>query len=241
MPTYQNSSQGALPTHIGIIMDGNGRWAKKRGLPRKVGHNMGAKTFKNITKYCSKIGIKYLSVFAFSTENWKRPQAEISNLMGIFKQYLEDAATELHNENIKIKFIGNISVFSENIKDLTPKLESKSTNNTGMVLNVAMNYGGRDDIIKKKKKIAKDVKDGKINPQDISEKMFSNNLYTCGQPDVDLVIRPSGECRISNFLLWQCAYAELIVMDVLWPDFKTYDLNHALEIYSSRHRRFGGI
>ena len=242
MSTYQNNNQSiSLPNHIGIIMDGNGRWAKKRGLPRKVGHNMGAKNFKNITKYCSKIGIKYLSVFAFSTENWKRPQTEISHLMGIFNQYLEDAISEFHSENIKIKFIGDTSVFSEDIKNLIQKIESESENNTGMVLNIAMNYGGRAEIINATKKIAKDVKNGKINFEDISEEMFSNNLYTVGQPDIDLIIRPSGEYRISNFFLWQSAYAELIVMDVLWPDFKTYDLNHALEIYSSRNRRFGGI
>lgn len=242
MSVYQNNNPDvSIPTHVGIIMDGNGRWAKKRGLPRKAGHTVGAKNFKSITKYCSKIGIKYLSVFAFSTENWKRPQSEVSHLMGIFKQYLEEAISEFHSENIKIKFIGDTSVFSDDIKSLITKIETGSQNNTGMTLNIAMNYGGRAEIINTAKKIAKDVRDGKINPEDISEEMFSSKLYTAGEPDLDLIIRPSGECRLSNFLLWQSAYAELVVMDVLWPDFKTYDLNHALEIYSSRNRRFGGI
>jgi undecaprenyl diphosphate synthase len=242
MSTYKNNNQDAsFPTHIGIIMDGNGRWAKKRGLPRKMGHNMGAKNLKNITKYCSKIGIKYLSMFAFSTENWRRPQSEISHLMGIFKQYLESTISDFDADNIKIKFVGDISVFSEDIKNLVQKIEKKSQNNIGMALNIAMNYGGRAEITNAAKKIAQGVQEGKINLSDISEETFSDNLYTAGQPDIDLIIRPGGEYRISNFFLWQSAYAELIVMDVLWPDFKTYDLNHALEIYSSRNRRFGGI
>ena len=242
MSIYKSSGQDIfLPNHVGIIMDGNGRWAKKRGLPRKIGHNMGAKNFKSIAKYCSKIGIKYLSIFAFSTENWKRPPSEITHLIGIFRQYLEDAISEFHSENIKIKFIGDISVFSEDIKNLIQKIESGTENSTGMVLNIAMNYGGRAEIINTTKKIAKDLKEEKINLEDISEEMFSDYLYTSGQPDIDLIIRTSGEYRISNFLLWQSAYAELVVMDVLWPDFKSYDLNNALDIYSSRHRRFGGV
>lgn len=237
----KTSYKGILPVHIGIIMDGNGRWAKKRGLPRKFGHREGAKTFRTITRHCSNIGIKYLTVFAFSTENWNRPFDEVTALMALFKQYLEEALCDFRKENIKIKFLGERSRFPQEIRTLADEVETASKDSSGMVLNIAMNYGGKDEIVNAVKLIAKEVSEKKLALSDISKETFSNFLYTCGQPDVDLVIRTSGEFRISNFLIWQAAYAEYIVEDKLWPDFKTDDLNRILELYSKRSRRFGGV
>lgn len=230
-----------LPEHIGIIMDGNGRWAKKRGLPRSAGHAAGAAVFKTITRYCSKIGIKYLTIYAFSTENWKRPHDEVLSLMKLFKQYLNDALTNFLDEDIKVRFLGDTTVFAPELQELIAKTVHVSENRTGMVLNLAMNYGGRLEITRACKLLAHDVKNGKINPEDISEKLITQKLYTAGQPDPDLIIRPSGEKRLSNFMLWQSAYSEFISMDILWPDFKPADLDRALNIYSGRSRRFGGI
>ncbi len=230
-----------LPTHIGIIMDGNGRWAKKRGLPRSAGHKEGANTFRKITKYCNKIGIKYLTVYAFSTENWKRPKEEVDFLMKLFEQYLKEALEDFTEENIKVVFLGNKNAFSEKLQKLICEVEESSKNKTGMVLNIAMNYGGRDEITKAVRELAIDVKDGKINPDEITANDISDKLYTSGQPDPDLIIRPSGEYRLSNFLLWQSAYSEYVFMNIMWPDFSEKDLEKALEEYSSRNRRFGGI
>lgn len=230
-----------LPAHIGIIMDGNGRWAKNKGLPRKAGHTAGAKNFRTITKYCSSIGIKYLTVYAFSTENWKRPKDEVDALMQLFKSYLEEAIRDFKDEDIVVKFIGDKTAFSPDLQRLIEENEKSSANRTGMVLNIAMNYGGRDEIIRAVKNISADVKDDKIKIDDINEKLISDNLYTSGQPDPDLVIRPSGEYRISNFLLWQSAYTEYIILNVLWPDFTTKMLDEALIEYAGRNRRFGGI
>ena len=230
-----------IPKHLAIIMDGNGRWAKKRGLPRTAGHTAGAANFRTITKYCSKIGIKYLTVYAFSTENWKRPENEVSALMKLFKEYLEEALTDFINENIKVIFLGDKKAFSEELQMLINRVEKESSKKDGMVLNIAMNYGSRAEILRASKLLASDVKNGNIKIDDINEELFSSKLYTHDQPDPDLIIRPSGEYRISNFLLWQSAYSEYIVMDVLWPDFKTEDLELALNEYSRRNRRFGGI
>ena len=230
-----------LPKHIAIIMDGNGRWAKKRGLPRSAGHKVGATTFKDITKYCSNIGIKHLTVYAFSTENWKRPIEEINYLMELFKEYLEDALTEFKDENIRVIFLGDKNAFSKELRELINETEESSKNNDGMVLNIAMNYGGRDEIVTAVKAISQKVKDGELDINEINQKLFSDNLYTKGQPDPDLIIRPSGEYRISNFLLWQSAYSEYVIMDILWPDFKTKDIDRALEEYLHRNRRFGGV
>ena len=230
-----------LPQHLGIIMDGNGRWAKKRGLPRSAGHTAGANNFRTITRYCSSIGIKYLTVYAFSTENWKRPLEEVSALMKLFKQYLEEALRDFMDENIRVRFIGDVSVFSEDLRNLIARVEKESSVKTGMVLNIAMNYGGRAEITHAVRELAAEVQAGRIDPEKIGEEEISSRLYTAGQPDPDLIIRPSGECRISNFLLWQSAYAEYIIMDILWPDFKTADLDRALLEYSNRNRRFGGV
>jgi undecaprenyl diphosphate synthase len=230
-----------LPKHIGIIMDGNGRWAKKRGLPRSAGHSAGAANFKAITRYCSSIGIKYLTVYAFSTENWKRPQDEVKTLMSLFCQYLDDALRDFLNENIKVCFMGDTSAFPPELQKLIKDTTEVSRDHTGMVLNVALNYGGRAEIARAVQQLANEVKEGRLLPEQIDEAAISNNLYTGGQPDPDLIIRPSGEYRISNFMLWQSAYAEYVIMDILWPDFRPKDLEAAIDEFSNRNRRFGGI
>lgn len=230
-----------LPEHIGIIMDGNGRWAKKRGLPRSIGHREGAKTFRKITRYCSDIGIKYLTVYAFSTENWKRPEDEVNSLMKLFKSYLNEALEDFKDDSIVVKFIGDKSHFSDDLQKLMIENEESSKDRDGMVLNIAMNYGSRDEIIRAVKNISNDVKIGKFDVESIDEELFSSYLYTAGQPDPDLIIRPSGEYRISNFMLWQAAYTEFVIMNKLWPDFDKSDLDEALNMYSQRNRRFGGV
>ena len=230
-----------LPQHLGIIMDGNGRWAKKRGLPRPAGHKEGAANFKRITRYCSSIGIKYLTVYAFSTENWSRPAAEVSALMVLFRQYLEESLRDFLNDDIKVRFIGDTSVFPTNLQRLIAQTWEVSKNRTGMVLNIAMNYGGRAEITHAVRAVAHKIQQGELAPEQITEEMIADNLYTAGQPDPDLNIRPSGENRISNFLLWQSAYTEYVVMDILWPDFTPENLNWALAEFARRNRRFGGI
>lgn len=230
-----------LPQHVGIIMDGNGRWAKKRHLPRSAGHRAGAQTFRKITRYCSDIGIKYLTVYAFSTENWRRPGDEVVSLMKLFKSYLEEALSDFKDDSIVVRFIGDKAPFSEDLRALMIENEESSKDRDGMVLNIAMNYGSRDEIVRAVKSISGDVQKGIIDIDSISEDTVSSRLYTQGQPDPDLIIRPSGEYRISNFLLWQCAYSEFVIMNKLWPDFTPNDMDHALEIYSKRNRRFGGV
>ncbi len=238
----ENGPEGSLlPAHVGIIMDGNGRWAKKRGLPRKAGHVEGAKTFRKITRYCSEIGIKYLTVYAFSTENWKRPADEVGALMKLFKSYLEEAITDFKDDDIVVRFIGDKSGFSRELRELMDENEECSRDREGMVLNIAMNYGSRDEIIRAVKTISRKVRDGELSEDDITEALISDCLYTAGQPDPDLIIRPSGEYRISNFMLWQSAYTEFVIMNKLWPDFKTSDMDEALRVYAQRNRRYGGV
>ncbi len=229
-----------LPKHIGIIMDGNGRWAKKRKLPRTAGHTVGAKTFKNIARYCNKIGIEYLTVYAFSTENWKRPEDEVNAIMKLLKDYLVDAKN-FKDENIKVKFIGDLSPLSDELKQLIKESEEGSADATGLNLNIALNYGGRDEIVHAVKKIAKKIEKGEISVDSIDEKMISDNIYTASQPDPDIIIRPSGEYRLSNFLIWQAAYSEFWYSNVLWPDFKPKHLDKAIIDFQQRNRRFGGI
>lgn len=238
-----SSPQGnySLPQHIGIIMDGNGRWAKKRHLPRSAGHNAGGKVFRTISRYCSDIGIKYLTVYAFSTENWKRPKEEIDALMKLFKDYLEEALRDFKDDSIVVKFIGDKAPFSDELRALMIENEEGSKDRDGMVLNIAMNYGSRDEIVKAVKNISEGVKNGDIDINSINEDLISSRLYTSGQPDPDLIIRPSGEYRISNFLLWQSAYTEFVIMNKLWPDFTKEDLDEAISIFNSRNRRFGGV
>ena len=230
-----------LPQHIGIIMDGNGRWAKKRGLPRTAGHTAGAQTFRRIARYCSDIGIKYLTVYAFSTENWKRPQEEVDAIMKLFKEYMIEAISDFQDDSIVVKFIGDRSVFSPDMLELIERNEHDSKDRDGMVLNIAMNYGGRDELVHAVKNIAQRVKDGELEVDSIDDQLISDSIYTSGQPDPDLIIRPSGEYRTSNFLLWQSAYSEYCIMDVLWPDFTNDDLDKALIEFAKRNRRFGGI
>jgi undecaprenyl diphosphate synthase len=230
-----------LPEHIGVIMDGNGRWAKKRGLPRSAGHSAGANNFRKIVRYCSDIGIKYLTMYAFSTENWKRPEDEVEALMKLFKKYLEEAIRDFKDDTIKLRFIGDTTAFNEDIQRLMKDAVEGSKNRDGMVLNLAMNYGGRDELVRATRLIAEKVKSGEISPEEINEQLISNNIYTAGQPDPDLIIRPSGEYRTSNFLLWQSAYSEYVIMDKLWPDFTFDDMNFALVEYAKRNRRFGGV
>lgn len=235
------SQERVLPEHIGIIMDGNGRWAKKRRLPRSAGHNAGGKVFRKISRYCSDIGIKYLTVYAFSTENWKRPKEEIDALMKLFKDYLEEALRDFKDDSIVVRFIGDKTPFNDDLKALMIENEEGSKDRDGMVLNIAMNYGSRDEIVRAVKAISEDVKNGGTDIDSIDEKLISDNLYTAGQPDPDLIIRPSGEYRISNFLLWQSAYTEFVIMNKLWPDFTEKDLDEAIEIFNNRNRRFGGV
>ena len=225
-----------LPTHIAIIMDGNGRWAKKRSLPRTAGHVAGAKTFRNIALYCNKIGLKYLTIYAFSTENWKRPEDEVKSIMNLLRDYLKDAEN-FKDENIKVNFIGDRTPLAEDIKALMKKNEDGSKDATGLTLNIAINYGGRDEITNAVKKI---VNSG-VNAEDITEDLISQNLYTYGIPDPDLIIRPSGEYRLSNYLIWQSAYAEYWFSDILWPDFTPQHLEKAINDYNHRNRRFGGV
>ena len=230
-----------VPAHVGIIMDGNGRWAKKHFQPRSMGHRAGAQNFRTITKHASKIGVKYLTVYAFSTENWSRPADEVGALMGLFKDYLREALRDFLDENIRVRFIGDVSAFSRDLQELIAEVEEVSSSKTGMVLNLAMNYGGRAEILHAARSFAQDVRTGKFEPAALTDELFDNYLYTAGQPAPDLIIRPSGEQRISNFLLWQCAYAEFVYFDILWPDFKPGDLDQAIAIYNSRQRRFGGV
>lgn len=225
-----------LPEHIAIIMDGNGRWAKNRSLPRSAGHAAGSKNFKDIARYCNKIGLHYLTVYAFSTENWKRPKEEVDNIMNILRDYLKDAKN-FKDENIKVRFIGDLEPLADDIKELINEAENESANATGLHLNIALNYGGRDEIVHAVRKI---VSEG-IAPQDITEQTITDRLYTAGQPDPDFIIRPSGEYRLSNYLIWQAAYAEYWFSNVLWPDFSSKDLDRAIEEFSRRNRRFGGI
>lgn len=230
-----------LPKHIAIIMDGNGRWAKKRGLPRKTGHVYGAKAVKAIVRHCNKIGIEVLTVYAFSTENWKRPKEEIESLMKLLSRYLDDMDLYV-KDNVRVRFIGDISKLNRDLQDKMKLTERKCSGNTGMTFVIAVNYGARSEITRACRKLAGLAAEGKINPQKINDDNVQNALYTKGLTPVDLLIRTGGEYRISNFMLWQAAYAELMFMDnILWPDFKPKHLDMAIEEYQNRNRRFGGV
>lgn len=228
-----------LPEHIGIIMDGNGRWAKKRGLPRNAGHKKGAEVFENISRYCRDLGIKWLTVYAFSTENWKRPKDEVDGIMNLMKGYLKNMASA-RNEHIAVSFIGDRTPFDAELTELMEKAENADVGEVITTVQIALNYGGRDEIVHSVREIAKKVAEGEISPESINEDTISKNLYS-GTPECDLIVRPSGEERLSNFLLWESAYSEFVFMDVLWPDFTKEDLDKALLEYSKRNRRFGGV
>ena len=229
----------APPRHIAIIMDGNGRWAKKRGLPRTAGHSAGAEAFRRIANYCRTLGVEYLTVYAFSTENWKRSQEEVSGIMRLLKRYLEEALLDMEKNRVRFRFFGDLSRLPEQLQQLCRNAESRSEAYDVQV-NFCLNYGGRDEIVKAAQAFAADVAEGKKKPEELSEALFSGYLYSKDVPDPELIIRPSGECRTSNFLLWQSAYSEYVFMDVLWPDFGPEDLDRAIEEYHRRNRRFGG-
>ena len=229
-----------VPVHVGVIMDGNGRWAKKRGLPRKFGHREGAKNFRTITRHAKEIGVQYITFYAFSTENWKRPQDEVDSIMDLFEKYL-DEVNDFVEENIRVRFIGDRTRLSETLQRKMAKVEEDSKDFDSMTLILAINYGGRDEICHSVKKIAQMIKDGSLEPDDITQDIIQQNLYTEEIPSLDLVIRPSGEQRLSNFMIWQAAYAEFYYTNILWPDFKNDDFDKAVIAFSERNRRFGGV
>lgn len=226
--------------HIGIIMDGNGRWAKKRLLPRKAGHSQGAKAFRSCLNSCVELGIPCVTFYAFSTENWSRPKDEVDSLMKLFCSFM-DEMMKLNSKNIRLRFIGDRNPLPQEVRDKMEEAEAMSADNTGMWCCIALNYGGREEIVNGARRAAELYKAGEIDLECLDEKLFSSYLYTGDLPDVDLIIRPSGEKRLSNFLTWQSAYAEFVFMDVLWPDFTENDLINALTEYGKRDRRFGGV
>ncbi|SHE32936.1 MULTISPECIES: isoprenyl transferase [Caloramator] len=230
-----------IPKHIAIIMDGNGRWAKQRNLPRTFGHKAGVETIREIVKACSELGVKYLTLYAFSTENWKRPSEEVNALMNLLVEYLRSEVQELHKNNVVVNSIGDISKLPLICQEELKNAYEKTKDNTGLVLNLALNYGGRDEIKNAVIKIAQLIKENKIDIEDINEELISSNLYTANMPDPDLLIRPSGEYRLSNFLLWQVAYTEFWYSNIYWPEFNREHLYRAIYDYQNRDRRFGGI
>ena len=235
-----NEEKPAPPRHIAIIMDGNGRWAKKRGLPRTSGHAAGAEAFRRIANYCRTLGVEYLTVYAFSTENWKRSQDEIAGIMRLLNNYLVEALKDMEKNRVRFRFFGDMTRLSPKLQELCRDAESRSSEYDVQV-NFCLNYGGRDEIVRAARAFAQDVADGKHTPAELTEDMLSGYLYSADVPDPELIIRPSGEQRISNFLLWQSAYSEFVFMDVLWPDFGPADLDVAIEEYHRRNRRFGGV
>lgn len=230
-----------LPRHIAIIMDGNGRWAKLRGLPRTAGHAAGAETFRTVATFAKNIGLEYLTVYAFSTENWKRPKEEIDAIMSLLEKYLHEAIDRMAKDKVKMAFFGDLSPLSPKLLDLCRQTEEISKGYEGCQVNICLNYGGRDEIIRAARAYAADCAEGNADPNHLTEEAFGGYLFSAGIPDPDLVIRPSGEVRISNFLLWQSAYAEFYFTDVLWPDFTTDELMRAIADYQHRSRRYGGV
>ena len=229
----------APPRHIAIIMDGNGRWAKKRGLPRTAGHAAGAESFRKIANYCRTLGVEYLTVYAFSTENWKRSEEEIAGIMKLLRRYLEEALRDMEKNKVRFRFFGDLSRLTPELQKLCQDAQSRSEDYDVQV-NFCLNYGGRDEIVHAAKAFAQDVAQGRYVPEDLTEELLSSYLYSKDVPDPELIIRPSGEKRTSNFLLWQSAYSEYVFMNVLWPDFGPADLDEAIEEYHRRNRRFGG-
>ena len=227
------------PKHIAIIMDGNGRWAKQRGLPRTAGHAAGAESFRRIANYCRTLGVRYLTVYAFSTENWKRSEDEIMGIMRLLRKYLEEALRDMEKNKVAFRFFGDLSRLDPKLQKMCLDAENRSRDYDVQV-NFCLNYGGRDEIVRAARSFAEDCREGKCSPQDLTEEKFSQYLYSADVPDPELIIRPSGEMRISNFLLWQSAYSEYVVMDVLWPDFSPADLDQAIAEFHRRNRRFGG-
>ena len=235
------NTERKVPNHIAIIMDGNGRWAKKRGLPRSSGHVAGAETFQRIAEHCRKIGVKYLTVYAFSTENWKRSEEEVAGIMKLLGAYLRQALREMGKYNVRFRVFGDLSRLSPELQRLCRETEERSAKYDAAQVNFCLNYGGRDELVRAARRFAEDVAAGRRAPEDLTEHLFSTYLYSSGVPDPELIIRPSGELRTSNFLLWQSAYSEYVFMDILWPDFQPEDLDRAIEEFNKRNRRFGGV
>lgn len=235
----ENEAGKQIPRHIAIILDGNGRWAKKRALPRKAGHLAGSETFRSIATYCKEIGVEYLTVYAFSTENWKRPEDEVKGIMKLLDKYLHEAIRDMQKKQIRLKVFGDVSRLSPSLRELIARTDEISQGIEGFQANVCINYGGRAEIVRAAQRYAQDYAQGKA--VELTEESFSDYMYSAGIPDPDLLIRPGGEYRLSNFLLWQCAYSEFYYTDVLWPDFTPEDLDKAIEEYNHRDRRFGGV
>ena len=237
--TAGEREKSGLPRHIAIILDGNGRWAKKRGLPRTAGHAAGSENFRKIATYCKNIGVEYLTVYAFSTENWKRPQDEVKTIMKLLDRYLKEAISTMERDKIKMKVLGDVSGLSPELQQMVEETNRISQKYEGFQANICLNYGGRAEIVEAAKRYAAEFAAG--NAGELNEESFSTYMYSAGIPDPDLMIRPGGEKRISNFLLWQCAYSEFYFTDVLWPDFTTDELDKAIAEYKSRDRRYGGV
>ena len=228
------------PHHIAIIMDGNGRWAKQRGLPRTAGHAAGAEAFRRIANYCRTLGVEYLTVYAFSTENWKRSADEVAGIMKLLRRYLEEALRDMEKNRVRFRFFGDLTKLSPELQALCDRAQ-KQSEDYDVQVNFCLNYGGRDEIVQAARRFAGDVADGKRQPEELTEELLATYLYSADVPDPELIIRPSGEKRTSNFLLWQSAYSEYVFMNVLWPDFSPEDLDTAIEEYHRRNRRFGGV
>ena len=229
-----------VPRHIAIILDGNGRWARRRGLPRTAGHAAGSENFRKIATYCKNIGVEYLTVYAFSTENWKRPEDEVKTIMRLLRRYLNEAIDTMERDKIRMKIFGDVAGLPQELQELVQKTDEISKHYEGFQANICLNYGGRDEIVHAARRYAADLAAGKVQGE-LSEEQFGGYLYSAGIPDPDLLIRPGGEQRISNFLLWQCAYAEFYFSDVLWPDFGTDELDKAIEAFRRRDRRYGNV
>lgn len=240
-PNITELDMSNIPKHIGVIMDGNGRWAKRRGLPRSAGHKRGADILENICDCCNALGVRVLTVYAFSTENWSRPQKEIDALMDLLYDYLMQVEEKFRGRDMKLKISGDISPLSDKIKRAIAHAEDVTSSGKRMILNIALNYGGRDEIVRAARKIADEAANGSLKASDLTEQSFAGYLDTAGLPEVDLIIRPSGEKRLSNFMLWQAAYAELWYSDICWPDFTEADMKQAILDYQNRDRRFGGV
>ena len=240
MSLIEKIDKNRLPRHVAIIMDGNGRWAKAKGKDRSFGHQEGVVSVRKIMDAVTQLGLKYLTLYTFSTENWKRPLEEVGAIMKLFAQYLIEGF-DYKNRNIRIKFLGDRTALDPKLQKMMNELEGDSACKTGMTLNIAINYGGRPEIVRAAQQLAAKAVAGEIRPEDINEQMMSDAMYTAGQKDPDFILRPSGEKRLSNFMLWQAAYSELVEMDVLWPDFTRADLDTAIEEFNHRSRRFGGI
>lgn len=239
--TAEAGGNEKIPPHIAIIMDGNGRWAQARKMPRTYGHSVGSENFRRIAEYCAKLGVKYLTVYAFSTENWDRPLEEIDVIMSLLEKNLMEAVGEMTKKNIRLRFFGDTSPLSHTLLELIRKTDALSRDNTGLCVNVCLNYGGRAELVKAMQELGTLCRTGQMQPGDITEARIAEHLYSAGIPDPDLLIRPGGEQRLSNFLLWQLAYTEMYFTDKMWPDIDAAELDRAIAAYGKRQRRFGGL